>query len=221
QVPGGGHAADHSRKVTEEQAERSAAAGHRGISGSRLRGTGAGGFPHGSAVRKDLRQRDQHHAGIHLDQHVSQAVGGDWRTVCGVDRPAHPVWVGTSCGEEAEPVQPVGENSFEFQVSSKEPCPSKCDCEVSRGYRGPSTPLPAVTSLRMTVLEGTCDLPLACPLTISQVARLFSCRERCCEGMWGFLSSRTACPRQRELHSPFAGNRDKLLHVQQRGGACA
>ena len=56
---------------------------------------------------QDVRQRDQHHAGVHVDQHVSQAVGGKRAEVSRADRPADPVWTGAPRREEAEPVQPM------------------------------------------------------------------------------------------------------------------
>ena len=47
---------------------------------------------------EDLFERDQYHAGIYLDQHVSQAVGGVWAGVFGTDRQADSVWIGPACG---------------------------------------------------------------------------------------------------------------------------
>ena len=42
-------------------------------------GLGAGGLFRARKRRGDIRQRDQHHAGIYAHQHVSQAVGGERR----------------------------------------------------------------------------------------------------------------------------------------------
>src|SRR5205823_9641442 len=52
-------------------------------------------------------ERDQHHAGLHRHQHVSQAVGGLGLGVSQVDRPAHRPRPGALRGKEAKPLQPL------------------------------------------------------------------------------------------------------------------
>ena len=56
---------------------------------------------------KDVRERDQHHARLHLDQHVSQDVGGHRHLLLRADGPADSAGHGAPRRKEAEPVQPV------------------------------------------------------------------------------------------------------------------
>ena len=56
-----------------------AAAGDRGVPRDRRGRPGARGLPAGARHRRDLRQRDQHHARLHHDQHVLEDVGGQRR----------------------------------------------------------------------------------------------------------------------------------------------
>ena len=63
-------------KLTKAETKKNPATRDRGFQGGRLLGPGARRFPDGPEDPQDLSQRNQYHAGIHLDQHVSQAVGG-------------------------------------------------------------------------------------------------------------------------------------------------
>jgi D-alanine-D-alanine ligase len=58
-------------------------------------------------TRQDFPERDQHHAGIHRHQHVSQAVGRVRAGVCRPDRPADPTRHRAPRRQEEESVQPV------------------------------------------------------------------------------------------------------------------
>ena len=80
-----GSEADDPRKDHESGNENRAEAGDRCVSSGRLHGPGARGFSNGSQIAQNLRQRDQHHAGLHRDQHVSQAVGGIGSDVSRID----------------------------------------------------------------------------------------------------------------------------------------
>ena len=64
-------------------------------------------------TQKDVRERDQHHARLHLDQHVSQDVGGDRHPLSRAHGPADTAGHGAPRGEEAESVQPVGHGKRE------------------------------------------------------------------------------------------------------------
>ena len=55
--------------------------------------------------RRDLRQRDQHHAGLHHHQHVRQDVGSQRRELPGARRSADSTRAGTSFGETAAAYQ--------------------------------------------------------------------------------------------------------------------
>ena len=68
-------------KLTKARNEESSGAGRRRLPGGRLLRPGARRFPDGSEDAKDFPERDQYHARIHRDQHVSQAVGARraWR----------------------------------------------------------------------------------------------------------------------------------------------
>ena len=62
-------------------------------------GFGAGRLSsRGGRVGTALRQRDQHHAGLYLDQHVSQAVGGLGNEVSRSHHPVDGAGVGTQSG---------------------------------------------------------------------------------------------------------------------------
>ncbi len=50
--------------------------GRRRVPGSRLHRPGSRRFPDGPQIAQNLFERDQHHAGVHVDQHVSETVGG-------------------------------------------------------------------------------------------------------------------------------------------------
>ena len=72
--------------VPDATSARDPAAGGRGLPGDRLRGHGPGRLPAVSRRRPArVRQRDQHHSGVHHDQHVREALGGIGRAV---SRPA-------------------------------------------------------------------------------------------------------------------------------------
>ena len=102
-----GSEAHHPRAHRQGAAERSAAAGHRRLPGGGLLRPGARRLPDGSAQQEDVRERDQHHAGIHLHQHVSQDVGGQRDSVSRAHGPADSARYGAPRREEAEPVQAV------------------------------------------------------------------------------------------------------------------
>ena len=58
-------------------------------------------------TRQDLPERDQYHAGIHCDQHVSQAMGGVGAGLCRSHRPADSARHRAARGQEEESVQPL------------------------------------------------------------------------------------------------------------------
>ena len=66
--------ADVSKETTLEATETR----DTGISGDRWVGTWASGLFHRASVGQDTSQRDQYHAGLHSDQYVSEAMGGEW-----------------------------------------------------------------------------------------------------------------------------------------------
>ena len=65
-----------SRGSARRSYRRNPPARRRLLSGSGMRGHGPRRFPAGERNRQDLRQRDQHHPRLHLDQHVPEDVGG-------------------------------------------------------------------------------------------------------------------------------------------------
>src|ERR1700733_5964730 len=79
--------------------------------GGRLLGPGARRFSdgtwYGEQAPQNLFERNQHHAGVHCDQHVSQAVGGLGTRLSGADRQADPVGTGAARRQKEESVQPI------------------------------------------------------------------------------------------------------------------
>ena len=63
-------------KLTKARDEEGTGVGGARVPGCGLLRPGRVDFLMDPKTRQDLRERDQHHARIHLDQHVSQAVGG-------------------------------------------------------------------------------------------------------------------------------------------------
>ena len=100
-------AADHSSEAKQSRNQKDPATGHQRLQGRGLFRPGAGGFPDGPQEPEDLSQRDQHHARIHRDQHVSQAVGGVGPGLSGTDRAPDPAGAGTARREEEKSVQQV------------------------------------------------------------------------------------------------------------------
>ena len=57
----------------------------------------------------DRAERDQHDAGLHLDQHVPEAVGSERPAVCEAHRPADRAWHGAASREAGDALQPLKE----------------------------------------------------------------------------------------------------------------
>src|SRR6266404_4880346 len=68
---------------------------------------GARRFPARVGERPTLHQRDQHHSGLHLDQHVSQDVGAQRRADAQADRSSHRAGPGTPCDEKGHTLHAI------------------------------------------------------------------------------------------------------------------
>ena len=88
QVPSGSRGHEASRRSYAGEDGRAAAPGRGMLSRGGVRRHGPRRFPAGGRDGQALHQRDQHHSGLHLDQHVSQDVGAQRHTVFSAARPA-------------------------------------------------------------------------------------------------------------------------------------
>ena len=74
------------------------------IPGGGLFRAGASGLPAGSGEQETLRERDQYHAGLYFDQHVSQVVGGERAEVQRADYKVDRVGAGAACRQTKKSV---------------------------------------------------------------------------------------------------------------------
>ena len=91
-------------KAETKTVQELAIAGFRAVDCS---GLGASRFPDGPKVAQNLFERDQYHAGIHFDQHVSQTVGSFGVGIFGTHQPSDSIGTRPPRGEKTQPIQPL------------------------------------------------------------------------------------------------------------------